>query len=414
MRILYVAHRIPYPPDKGDKIRGWHFLQRLARRHPVDLACLADDRGDLGADRLRVLRGVCSRVEVVYRARPRALAASATAIPRGLPMSVPFFGDARLAAVVKEWISSRRYDAAIAHSAPMTQYVPRRAGMVRIADLCDVDSEKWRQYSTMASPPKKWIYAREAKRLRAWERDVARTWDHVVLATQPEAAIFRSFCEEGSVSVVPNGVDSTFFAPRAGGTPAKDVVLFTGAMDYFPNIEGVVWFAKEIWPLVRKEKPQARFVIVGPRPDESVVALADASKGIEVRGRIPDVRDALEESSVAVAPLRIARGIQNKVLEAMAFGKPAVTTTAAFEGIEAKPGRDLMIADEPAHFAATIVALLGDPGLRARIGESARRAVIASHSWDAHTATLESLLGRDASPQRWSLPYPTHADEARP
>lgn len=392
MRILYLAHRIPFPPDKGDKIRGWHFLVRLARRHTVDIACLADDPADLAPDRIEALKSVCDRVKVVYRPRKRALLGALGAIPRGIAMSLPFFGDGRLQRTVDKWMSTRVYGAAIAHSAPMAQYVRARRGLVRIADFCDVDSEKWRQYSTMSSFPKSVVFQREASRLRAWETEVARTWDSVVLATHPEAALFRGFCKEGRVEVVPNGVDAEYFAPRAGAAPAGDIVVFTGAMDYFPNVEGVEWFAKEIWPLVRRERPGARFVIVGPRPAERVRAL-DGKDGIEVRGRIPDVRDALAEAAVAVAPLRIARGIQNKVLEAMAFGLPAVSTTAAFEGIEARPGRDLIIADDASRFAASVVALFGDPALRARIGESARRAVVASHSWDAHTATLDSLLG---------------------
>lgn len=389
MRILFVAHRIPFPPDKGDKIRGWHFLSRLARSHVVDIACLADDPTDLAPERINALHAVCSRVEVVFRSRRRALVSSLRAFRSGEPMSLPFFGDARLQSTISRWIGERRYDAVLAHSAPMAQYVPVREGMVRVADFCDVDSEKWRQYSKLTPPPKRWVYRREAKRLRLWETEVARTWDSVVLATKPEAALFRGFCKEGRVEVVPNGVDADFFRPCRG---PGETVLFTGAMDYLPNIEGVVWFAKEIWPLVRTERPRARFVIVGPRPADAVRALHDPELGIEVRGRVPDVRDALAEAAVCVAPLRIARGIQNKVLEAMASTRPVVTTTAAFEGVSATPGRDLLVADDPGVFAGEIVDLLSDPSRRRRIGDNARGAVLASHAWDAHLNALEKLL----------------------
>lgn len=389
MRILYVAHRVPYPPDKGDKIRGWHFLARLARTNVVDLACLADDPKDLAPEWINALYAVCNRVEVIYRPRSMALMASARALWSGAAMSLPFFRDARLQSTVDRWIGERRYDAALAHSAPMAQYIPARNGLVRVADFCDVDSEKWRQYAGMTPPPKRWVYRREARKLRAWETEVARTWDSVVLATQPEAALFRGFCKEGRVEVVPNGVDADFFRPC--GAPGE-TVLFTGAMDYFPNIEGVVWFAKEIWPLIRNERPRTRFVIVGPRPSDAVRALHDPEQGIEVRGRVRDVREAIAEAAVCVAPLRIARGIQNKVLEAMASTRPVVVTHAAFEGVTATPGRDLLVADEPAAFAGQVVDLLADPARRRRVGENARTAVLASHAWDAHAGALEKLL----------------------
>jgi sugar transferase (PEP-CTERM/EpsH1 system associated) len=400
MRILFLSHRLPYPPDKGDKIRSWNFLLRLARKHTVDVACLADTPEDVTPERLNILRAVCGKVEVVYRPRWKALASSAMAIGRGVPMSLRFFGDRRLQACVTRWLKERRYHAALAHSAPMTQYVPAVPGMVRVADFCDVDSEKWRQYAELAKQPKKWVYRRELETLRSHEGQVANEWSSVVLATEPEAKLFRSFCSWGRVEVVPNGVDAEFFrpAPESG----KDV-LFTGAMDYFPNVEGVVWFAKDVWPLVRAQKPDAKFVIVGPRPAESVRALHDPSKGIEVRGRVPDVRDAIAASSVSVAPLRIARGIQNKVLEAMASVRPVVATSAAAEGIEAMPGRDLVVADEAKAFAMEVVALLGDPERRRRIGVRARAAVLASHSWDVHGLALEKLL---EPPRPAAIPRP--------
>lgn len=389
MRLLYLAHRIPYPPDKGDKIRGWHFLSRLARTHAVDLACLADDPADLAPERINALHAVCNRVEVVYRPRRKALLSAVRALMKREAMSLPFFGDEGLRRAVDRWIGEHRYDAVLAHSAPMCQYVPAREGLVRVADFCDVDSEKWKQYATLTAPPKKWVYAREAAKLRTFETEVARTWDSVVLATHPEAALFRGFCKEGRVEVVPNGVDADFFrACRAPG----ETVLFTGAMDYFPNVEGVVWFAKEIWPLVRREVPRAKFVVVGPRPTEAVRALHDLEGGIDVRGRVPDVRDAIAEAAVCVAPLRIARGIQNKVLEAMASTRPVVATTAAFEGVTATPGRDLLVADDPGAFAGQVVDLLADPARRRRIGDNARAAVLATHAWDAHVSALEKLL----------------------
>ena len=391
MKILYVAHRIPYPPDKGDKIRGWHFLRCLAKRgHEIDLACLVDDEADLEPSRKLALQTVCRRVSLAWRPRHVAKLAALTAVVRGVAASLPFFHDTKLARTLSEWLETERYDAAIAHSAPMTQYIPERAGMTRVADLCDVDSEKWRQYAERGSGVWKWIHAREARLLRRHEIQLARRWDALVVASRPEASIFRSFCTEGNLAVVGNGVDGEFFAPR--GTMAKSrSVLFMGAMDYLPNVEGVQWFVREVWPLIRAEMPDARFTIVGPRATAEVKALHAPAGGIDVKGYVDDVRDALAASAVSIAPLHIARGVQNKVLEAMAFGLPVVATRAAYEGISADAGTDLLVADAPAGFARAVIELLKDASLRVAIGQRARRAVLEGHTWDAHTARLEAL-----------------------
>lgn len=397
MRILFLSHRLPFPPDKGDKIRAYHFIRCLAKKHQVDVAALADDPADLDPARHAELKKHCSRLDVVWRSKNRARAAAAVlAIPQGAAASLPFFYSPKLAKILAERLWRGEYDAVIAHSAPMAKYVPAAAKVARVADLCDVDSEKWRQYAERAPWTKKWILSREAFHLRRWETRLAREWDCIALASASEAEIFRGFCKEGRVAVLPNGVDADFFAPQPGVARDPATVLFMGAMDYLPNVEGVLWFHREVWPKVRAQVPHAAFRIVGPRAVESVRALddlahVDAPTGTKVAGYVDDVREALGRATVSVAPLHIARGVQNKVLEAMAAGVPVVSTTSAWEGVAATPGRDLLTADTAERFADCVVRLLRTPALREALAVNGRAAVVANHSWDAHARTLESL-----------------------
>ena len=402
MKILFLSHRLPFPPDKGDKIRAYHLIRCLTKHgHEVDVAALADDPADLDPKRHEMLKKVCRNLAVVGRSRLRGKLAAFTAVPRGVAASLPCFYSRELQNVCDEWMKAEGYDAVFAHSAPMAQYAAKApAGTVRVVDYCDVDSEKWKQYAATSKFPASFIYRREYQTLRKYECELAKTWDAVTIISHPEAALFRSFCPQGKVGVIPNGVDSDFFSPgRALRDPAT--VLFMGAMDYRPNVEGVLWFAEHVWPKVRQQVPHAKFVIVGPRPTEAVKKLDDmshggAGQGILVTGYVNDIRDVLGAATVSVAPLHIARGVQNKVLEAMAAGLPVVATHAAFEGIFATAGRDLLVSDEAGEFAAKVVQLLGNPAMRAKLGASGRAAVVASHSWDAFTERLEGLLGQPA------------------
>jgi sugar transferase (PEP-CTERM/EpsH1 system associated) len=397
VRLLFLTHRLPFPPDKGDKIRAYHFIRCLSARHDVDVAALADDPLDLDPERHLALRSVCRRLDVVWRSKTRARTAAALlALPQGNAASLPFFHSPRLARIVQDGIAARRYDAVLAHSAPMTSYVPATRGLVRVADLCDVDSEKWRQYAGSAPPFTRWLYAREAFLLRRHESSIAREWNAVAVASSHEAAIFRNFCKDGELAVVPNGVDGERFAP-SGITRDDATVLFVGVMDYRPNVDGVLWFHREVWPLVRRAVPAARFRVVGPRPVDAIRALDDQARpgartGTRVAGYVDDLQRELGTATLAVAPLHIARGVQNKVLEALAAGLPVVSTTAAWEGIAAQAGRDLLVADAAQPFADAIVRLLRSPVLCDTLGRAGRSAVLANHAWGAHAATLEALL----------------------
>lgn len=390
-RLLFLAHRIPYPPDKGDKIRAWHMLDHLADSWDVDLGCLVDDPADLV--HLDVLRRRCAVVEhAVLSARVvRTLAG----LRPGQPLSLGWFRDARLAGWARAGLAAGRYDAVLAFSSAMAPYAmgPAPAATRRVLDMVDVDSEKWRAYAAGARAPMRQVWAREARTLLAFERRAAAAFDCTLLVSKEEAARFAELAPEVAdrIGWVDNGVDLARFDPSLpfAPMPGPPALVFTGRMDYRPNIDAVCWFAAAVMPLLRARVPQVGFVIVGARPSPEVLALA-RQPGIRVTGEVPDTRPFIAGAAACVAPLRIARGIQNKVLEAMAMARPVICSPQAFEGIHAHPGRDLLVAEDAEAWADCIEAVLagGQPGLGAR----ARRAVEAGHDWAVTLRALDAAL----------------------
>jgi len=397
-RILFLAHRIPFPPDRGDKIRSWHVLRTLAEFATVDLACFADDETD--AAHLPALRealaGALGEAKVVVRSAGRARAAL-RAVASGRPMSLTLFDSAGLSRFAASRLE--QVDAVYVFSGQMAQFVPADAAARFVMDFVDVDSEKFAAYAQEARGPLRSAYAREARRLAAFERAVAARADASLFVSEAEAALFCARTGAEGVQALANGIDSAFFDPAADFPalpPAAErgqrpLLLFTGQMDYRPNVDAVVWFARAVLPLV----PGARFAIAGRNPAPEVQALAGPH--VTVTGAVADMRSWLAAADVVVAPLRIARGIQNKVLEAMSMARPVVATPAAFEGIEAEPGRHLLVAEGEVAMAEAVTGLLNDPGRARVIGAAAREHVVTHYRWEAALAGLRDLLLPPAS-----------------
>jgi len=401
MNLLFLAHRIPYPPNKGDKIRSFHQLQHLARRHRLHLGCLADDRADL--QHLPVLRQMTASCEVAplgsHRARLHSLAALAT----GAPLSVRWFESARLRRYVERTVHDEALDAVLLFSSSMAPYLDG-VDLPFVMDFCDVDSDKWQQYASRAPWPLRQLYALEARRLRAYEQDVLQRCSAATLVTEREKALWADLpaSMRGKVHVVPNGVDLEYFAPRPPGappSPASPALVFTGAMDYYANVDAVVFFAEEVLPQVRAAVPEARFQIVGNRPTPRVQALA-RRPGVEVTGFVDDTRPYYAGAAVCVVPLRIARGIQNKLLEAMAMGRPVVASPAAAAGLGARAGDEIRVAGDAPAMAAAVVELLHDPARAAAMGDAARRFVEREYVWERAMARLEQLLVASVATRR--------------
>ena len=393
-RLLYLVHRLPYPPNKGDKVRSFHLLKHLARNHEVHLGTFIDDPDD--ECHVDTVRGYCRSLHV-ERLSPRAAKLrSLSGLTSGEPLSLPYYRNAGMRDWVGQTLAQNRFDAAIVFSSAMAQYVPGE--LPSLVDFVDVDSAKWSSYAEKHRWPMSWIYRREGRKLLDFERRTALHAERAFFVTAAEVELFARRAPEceARLEVLGNGVDADFFAPaHAGSSPyaADEVpVVFTGAMDYWPNVDAVCWFAAEVLPRLRQQWPQLRFHIVGRNPAPAVQALAAAEQGVAVSGTVPDVRPWLAHAAVVVAPLRVARGVQNKVLEAMAMGRPVVAASACTEAIDAAPGRDLLAATTADDYVAAVNTLLADPHHAGEIGSNGRRCVVEHYSWDAHLAGMDRHL----------------------
>lgn len=390
--VLYLVHRIPYPPNKGDKIRSHHLLRSLSRDFRILLGTFVDDPEDL-AHRAAIEPFVEQSLVLPIDPRWRRLSSLAGLFLRE-PMSVRYYRDGRMQAWVDEMRGRYPIEAVVCFSSSMAQYAdqPAFASTTRIADFVDVDSQKWRQYASRTRWPAALLYRLEADRLLAYETRIARTFSHTTLVSEQEVHLFARLAPEAGarVSAVGNGVDAEYFDPAISHaspfSTGAEPIVFTGAMDYQPNVDAVVWFAGEVMPRVARVRPAAEFWIVGSRPVKAVADL-DNGTSIRVTGTVPDVRPYLAHCRVAVAPLRIARGIQNKVLEALSMARRVVVTPQAAEGLDVESLLDWSIVAEPAGFAEAACRSFDEPAF-----DRGREHVLSRFSWDKRIGPLTSLI----------------------
>lgn len=394
--ILFLTHRVPFPPDRGDKIRSFNILQKLCACAPVHLATFADDEDDMAHG--KTLRPILASLHIERRRASRAVGA-AKAILTGKPMSLTMFASAALREFVDRTLEEKEIDSVVVFSGQMAQFVPDLPPDIRfIMDFVDMDSAKFAEYGQSTAFPMNLVHKREAKTLSRFESRVAGRADAALFVSETEAELFRATSGARNVVAVENGIDFDSFDPGADIPTAEiegkgPLIVFTGQMDYRPNIEAVSSFALEALPIVRTAIPEARFAIVGRHPSIEVRKLA-RHDGVIVTGSVPDIRSWLAAADVVVAPLRMARGIQNKVLEAMAMGRPVVASRPAFEGIDAVHERDLLVADGPIAEADAVLRLLDDPYGAEAMGRAARDRMLDRYNWNATLAPLGRLLGR--------------------
>lgn len=395
--ILFLVHRAPWPPDRGDRIRSWHMFEALAKLAPVHVAALADNETDAEAARAR-MAPLCKslRIDVRNVSRPVALV---QAVLRGEPASNWLFKNAALQRHIRGLFNHASISHIVAFSGQMAQYLPTAFDGPVVMDFVDVDSAKFATYAAQDKrQPLNWVHAREAKRLGAYEAAVAQTVDTSLFVSEAEAALFRVQTGLGAdtVRAVENGIDTDRFDPALTFPPVGDgegpLAVFTGQMDYRPNIDAVHWFANDILPLVRKQHADARFAIVGRAPTDDVRAL-EKLPGVSVTGEVADVRPWLAAADAVVAPLLLARGVQNKLLEAMAMARPVVASVAAATGIDAEEGEHMLVAEGAEAIAEAVVRLFDNPVAASAMGAAARERMIARYGWDARLAPLGALLG---------------------
>jgi sugar transferase (PEP-CTERM/EpsH1 system associated) len=404
MRILYLAHRIPYPPNKGDKIRAYHQLRHLAAEHEVHLCTLVDDPDDMR--HAETLRELCSEVDAFWLGAMPARARALVALLSGRSFSPAFFGEPRAAARVGQLLEGGGWDASIIFSSGVGGLLPDSLpprGLVTLADYCDLDSAKWSALARGSTAPRSWMYGAEARALARYELDFADRCERIVFATPLEAEDFAALAGSRSVppiEVIANGVDHDFFA-NDGSVPMADkpTIVFTGAMDYRPNFEAANWFIDEVWPELLQRHPDARLRIVGREPPRSLQARGDRP-GIEVTGTVPDIRPYLHSAWLSIAPIKVARGVQNKVLEAMAATLPTIISPAVDRGLEARADVETLVADDRAEWLEAVSSLLLDPRRREELGKAGERYVRRRHHWDRHGREWLDLLAAEANDTR--------------
>ncbi len=395
--ILYLVHRLPYPPNKGDKVRSYHLLRHLLKSHRVFLGTFIDDPED--EQHLPALRALCPDLHV-ERLRPHAAKLrSLAALAHGEPLTLAYYRRARLHAWVGSIAARHELQASVVFSSAMAPYAQALAPAVpMLVDFVDVDSAKWDQYAALHPWPMSWLYRREGRTLLAYERAVAAQAHRSFFVTANEVDLFLRLAPEcaAAVQVMSNGVDADFFASdptRPSPYPANgQPVVFTGAMDYWPNIDAAAWFSTHVLPRLVARWPRVHFYVVGRNPPPQVRALAGAA--VTVTGSVPDVRPYLQHAAAVVAPLRVARGIQNKILEAMAMGQPVVTVPGCADAIGAGAAQGVLRADTPEAFEHALQALLDTPAQGSAMGLAARRHVLERFSWCAHMERIDAPLGQ--------------------
>jgi len=388
MRIFFVCQRVPYPPDRGDKIITFHEVRHLSKSHEVHVFCLADGEEDLA--NVPALRGYAASVTAIPVTAAKSRLRSLGALIAGRPLSVAAYDEAMLHDAIIRKYDEARPDLIIVFSGNVAQYAEHFAGVPRIMQFHDLDSQKWAQYAKWSRIPLKWIYRIEADRLLAYERSIARRFSHALVCTAAEQRDFERLFPGIAVSLVGNGVDLDYFR-SARKQKSPGALVFTGVMDYFPNVDAVLWFCDRILPAVQAQIPEATLTICGNRPNAAVSRLAER-KGVTVTGWVPDTRPYLDTAEVFVAPLRLARGVQNKVLEALAMGLPCVASHPAWRGTVVPKGAGILVTDDATEFADLVVRLLNDPVLRAELSGKARAAVEAEYHWEQQMAVLDRIV----------------------
>jgi sugar transferase (PEP-CTERM/EpsH1 system associated) len=391
MKILFLSHRFPYPPNDGAKVRAFHIVRHLsAKGHKVTVASLARSRQE--ADEGHGLAQYCDRYEMVRVDKAVQVARMISRLPTAAPSTMGFFYSAKLARRVREMLLREHFDFIFVYCSSMAQYVASARDTPKLLDFVDMDSQKWLDYARFKKNALAAGYWLEGRKLERAERRLAPAFDLCTTVTRAECETLERYQTGVATDWFPNGVDCSYFAPTADPYDA-DAICFLGRMDYYPNQECMIDFCANVLPLVRARRPQAKLLIVGANPSRKVRKLGELP-GVTVTGSVPDVRPFLRRSGAMVAPLNIARGTQNKILEAMAAGVPVVTSRIAAAGVDADPGEHFAVSSTPEEQAKAILSILGDPAERRRLAAAGRERMLSHHAWDRSMQRLDRIIER--------------------
>ena len=390
MKVLFVCHRLPYPPRRGGKIRPFNMIRHLTEAgHTVTVASLA--RSALEAEEGGDLRKYCAEVIVERIGSQRAALQMLARLPTTTPSSMGYFFSFELRRRIRDALARQSFDLIVVHCSSVAPYVAA-ARVPKILDFGDMDSQKWLLYARHRGLALSAGYWLEGRKLERAEKNLARAFDLCTCTTREELDTLRGYGVGTPTDWFPNGVDADYFRPAATAYE-RDKICFVGRMDYFPNQQAVQWFCRNVLPLIRARRPKVALSIVGAAPSRAIQALAAADE-VVVTGTVPDVRPLVQAAALTVAPLIIARGTQNKILESMAMGVPVVASSTAARGVDAEPGKHILAADAPQDFAAAVLRVLEQPAERDRLAEQGRARILSNHSWPGSLQKFDGIVER--------------------
>ncbi|MEI6804070.1 MAG: TIGR03087 family PEP-CTERM/XrtA system glycosyltransferase [Burkholderiales bacterium] len=391
MNILYLCHRFPFPPRRGGKIRPFNMIRHLTSRgHRVTVCSLA--RSPDEAHEGEGIAPYCEGFEMGRVTEWVQVARMVVRLPTVTPSSMGFFYSAELDEHLKKLLASGKWDLIFVHCSSVAQYVAHVRGIPKILDFGDMDSQKWLEYANYKPFPLSLGYRLEGSKLLAYEKRLARSFDICTTTTFAEWKTLQGYGAGTDIDWFPNGVDTDYFSPAAGAYDA-DTISFIGRMDYYPNQECMTRFCQTVWPTLRRLRPALKLLIVGADPSPAICKLGDIP-GVTVTGSVADVRPFIRSSALMVAPLQIARGTQNKILEAMAMGVPVVTSSVAAGGVDAMSQAHFLVADTPQELVPAILSILDNPLERARLAEAGRERMRSRHAWANSMARLDRIIDR--------------------
>ena len=389
MNILYLCHRFPYPPKRGGKIRPFNMIRHLhAAGHKVTVCSLA--RTESEAQEGAGIAEHCTAFQMGHVKERLQIARMLIRLPLATPSSMGYFYSPDLAAKVNLLLASQTWDLIFVHCSSVAQYVEQVNTVPKILDFGDMDSQKWLEYAHYKSFPLSLGYTLEGNKMLWAEKRLARRFDLCTATTRAEWQTLNDYNTGAATDWFPNGVDAQFFSPGDGAYDA-DTISFIGRMDYYPNQECMQRFCDQVWPLLRAQRPQMKLLIVGADPSPAMTALGGLP-GVTVTGSVPDVRPYIRSSALMVAPLAIARGTQNKILEAMAMAVPVVTSSVAAGGVDAEAETHLLVADKPAQIAAAVLRVTQNPAERQRLAVAGRERMLSHHAWPRSMQRLDGII----------------------
>jgi sugar transferase (PEP-CTERM/EpsH1 system associated) len=392
LKILFLSHRVPYPPNKGDKIRSFHEIRHFSKKHEIHLLAFCDDPDELVFD--QPLKKYCSDVTLIPLNCRRQRILSILSMLRREPLTKGYFSHPQMWEEVGNRLNRFQYDAIFVYSSSMSPYVANIKGIPKLLDFVDSDASKWLQYADYKAVPMNWLYSYEGMKMVEFEREMVRAYDASIFVSARETRHLLDHDCRDRIHFVQNGIDIEYFSD-VRPEKSSDIIIFTGAMDYYPNIDAVTFFADDIFPQIRSVCPTVQFLIVGSRPTPAVRRLGSRD-GITVTGTVPDVRPYMQKAKVSVVPMRISQGIQNKILEAVAAGIPVVTTSAAAGGFSSTAKMPITIADSAGDIAENTIRLLGESLSADRI-DACRNYLNNNFNWDKNLLAFDGIFNQAVS-----------------